>query len=373
MVAAEVVNSLLGCTFTQCIRTDLFLLHDCMAVLDGARSCVELCLVTVLPAVAQVPVRTVFETAPDTLLNYTSARELARNGTQFTFYNIHIVPAELHRLRNTDMASEFKGRRNLFVRFNGAIWDHFIYNAFLWPVAERYGLQKLSKRQVFEMVMRHYIRGPTRKLAGIVARAAREGAPPRLGQLVIGAQLRVGSHKMNDPPRCFTCNAAPDLGPCPCTCLLPVLTAPLPRSPQTGYGGPGAWPRRYQGTMLQFVDCFADMTLRLCRPSCSVFLTSDSEEAQTWFLAAMAGHNISTATYTGDILHLEHNRGHAGQHMKTFADWVALGRVDLMVASRSGFADTASWYSNVPAVTLVQASPCMFASGPELPLGTDPT
>lgn len=76
---------------------------------------------------------------------------------------------------------------------------------------------------------------------------------------------------------------------------------------------------------------------------------------------------------TGDILHLEHNRGHAGQHLKTFADWVALGRTDLMVASRSGFADTASWYSNVPAVTLVQASPkCLFASGPELPLGTDP-
>ena len=126
--------------------------------------------------------------------------------------------------------------------------------------------------------------------------------------------------------------------------------------------------------MLQFVDCFAEMTLRLCRPACSVFLTSDSEEAQAWFLAAMAGRNISTAVYTGDILHLEHNAGHARQHMKTFADWVALGRTDLMVASRSGFADTASWYSNVPAVTLVQASPeCMFASGPELPLGTDPT
>lgn len=314
-----------------------------------------------------------FETAPDTLLNVTSARELARNGTQFTFYNIHIVPAELHRLRNTDMASEFKGQRNLFVRFNGAIWDHFIYNAFLWPVAERYGLQKLSKRQIFEMVMRHFIRGPTRMLADVVARAARKGAPPRPGQLVIGAQLRVGSHKMNDPPRCPTRDAAPALGPRPCTCLLPVCTAPSACSPQESYGGPGAWPRRYQGAMLQAVDCFADMTLRLCRPACSVFLTSDSEEAQTWFLGAMAARNISTAVYAGDILHLEHNRGHTGQHLKTFADWVALGRVDLMVASRSGFADTASWYSNVPAVTLVQASPCMFASGPELPLGTDPT
>ena len=149
--------------------------------------------------------RKVFETAPGALLNQTSAGELARNGTQFTFYNIHIVPAELHRLRNTDMAGAFKGRRNLFVRFNGALWDHFIYNDHLWPVAERYGLQKLSKRQLFEMVMRHYIKGPSRQLAGIVARATLEGAPPRPGQLVIGAQLRVGSHKMNDPPRCRMC------------------------------------------------------------------------------------------------------------------------------------------------------------------------
>ena len=193
-----------------------------------------------------------------------------------------------------------------------------------------------------------------------------------------------------------------------------ILAVPCACSPLTSYQGPGACPRRYQGTLLQVVDCFVTMTLRLCRPACSVFLTSDSEEAQTWFLGAMAARNISTAVYTGmrpvsvpyatscrsvhnhrtclytcwqalessqngrvytgDILHLEHNRGHAGQHLKTFADWVALGRTDLMVASRSGFADTASWYSNVPAVTLVHASPaCLFASGPELPLGTDPT
>ena len=324
------------------------------------------------PAPAQVPIHKVFETAPDTLLNLTSARERARNGTQFTFLNIHAVPAELHRLRNTDVANEFKGRLNLFVRFNGALWDHFIHNDFLWPVADRYGLHRLSKRQLFEMVMQHYIRAPTRQLSGVVARATRRGAPPRPGQLALGVQLRLGGHKLNDPPRCLLCVAPPDLGPtgAPASCSVQ-----LPDELPCADGVLDTWRGlcRYLGTIPEAVGCYADTALRLCRPACNVFLTSDNDEAQALFLAAMAARNVSTSMHTGAILHLEHNRGHSSQHLKTFADWVALTRVHFMVASRSGFADTASWYGNVPAVTLVQASPCMFASGPELPLGTDPT
>ena len=58
-----------------------------------------------------------------------------------------------------------------------------------------------------------------------------------------------------------------------------------------------------------------------CAANCSVFLTTDSDQAQVLFLAAMAPFGIRVVASTGTISHLEHSAINASEHMKTFADW----------------------------------------------------
>lgn len=42
-----------------------------------------------------------------------------------------------------------------------------------------------------------------------------------------------------------------------------------------------------------------------------------------------------------------------------------------LVASRSGFAETAAWAGNIPARALVRAPGCLFSSGVEVPDGAE--
>lgn len=72
----------------------------------------------------------------------------AANATDFGFIDVHMYPSELHRLRNTNFRALWAANDVVNVRWNGAVWNHLVLNDHLWPVAERYGLQKLSKRQV---------------------------------------------------------------------------------------------------------------------------------------------------------------------------------------------------------------------------------
>ena len=58
-----------------------------------------------------------------------------------------------------------------------------------------------------------------------------------------------------------------------------------------------------------------------CAANCSVFLTTDSEQAQALFAAAMAPFGIPVVASAGGISHLEHSATNASEHMKTFADW----------------------------------------------------
>jgi hypothetical protein len=53
----------------------------------------------------------------------------------------------LSYLRSLDFDALWAGNDVVNVRWNGALWNHLILNAHLWPAAERYGLQTLSKRQ----------------------------------------------------------------------------------------------------------------------------------------------------------------------------------------------------------------------------------
>ena len=95
----------------------------------------------------QVPLRTFFALDQGLPTDVAAVRMGAANATDFGFIDVHMYPSELHRLRNTNFAALWAGNDVVNVRWNGAVWNHLVLNDHLWPVAERYGLQKLSKRQ----------------------------------------------------------------------------------------------------------------------------------------------------------------------------------------------------------------------------------
>ena len=49
----------------------------------------------------------------------------------------------------------------------------------------------------------------------------------------------------------------------------------------------------------------------------------------------------------------------------------ALTRMARLVASRSGFAETAAWAGNIPSRALVKAPGCVFSNGVEVPDGAE--
>ena len=49
----------------------------------------------------------------------------------------------------------------------------------------------------------------------------------------------------------------------------------------------------------------------------------------------------------------------------------ALTRMARLVASRSGFAETAAWAGNIPSRALVKAPGCLFSNGVEVPDGAE--
>ena len=187
-------------------------------------------------------------------------------------------------------------------------------------------LQRLSKRQLFEVVMNIFFRHPTRTLSIPVNKVLDSMWGWRLG-----VQIRLGGAEHNDPDR-------------------------------------------YAGPVPSVVACFITMTLGTCAGACSVFLTSDSEEAQHIFVLAMAANNVSVAVIHGDIIHLQntvHGVFSEHQHTKTYADWYALTKMYRMVSSRSGFSETAGWFSNIPSRQLLAADACSFTDSVELPDGAD--
>ena len=127
------------------------------------------------------------------------------------------------------------------------------------------------------------------------------------------------------------------------------------------------------------MDCFVREAVRTCHGAtnegnCSVFLTTDSAEAQSAFVNATAAAGITVVTSEGAISHLERSREtnvSVSDHLKTFADWWTLTRMSRLIASRSGFSETAGWAGNVPARALVTAATCLFSNGVEVPDGAE--
>ena len=277
---------------------------------------------------------------------------LSAEASDFTFTNNFIFAREMHRLRTTDFNEVFGDNTSMVVRVNGAVWyahcvdaclaalqstlpvirailtslnsvrrNHLVLGTHLWQAADEYNLHRLSKRQTFEVVMNILFSSPTPTLRKPVEQALSELPGRRLG-----VQMRLGSPKMHDLPRYETTNDA-------------VLA------------------------------CFVAETVRQCNRNCSVFLTTDSEEAQDQFLAIMKTHGIPTAVIPGEISHLENQPG--ASHLKTYADWYALTQVDQLVGSRSGFSETAAWFNNIPARALMRAETCLFSDSVEVPEGAE--
>ena len=95
-----------------------------------------------------MPLRTFFALDQGLPTDVPAVRMAAANATDFGFIDVHMYPSELHRLRATDFQALWAANDVVNVRWNGAVWNHLALNDHLWPAAERYGLQKLSKRQV---------------------------------------------------------------------------------------------------------------------------------------------------------------------------------------------------------------------------------
>ena len=97
-------------------------------------------------------------------------------------------------------------------------------------------------------------------------------------------------------------------------------------------------PRHAGASLEHTVGCFVSETVRTCgagacAANCSVFLTTDSDQAQALFVAAMAPFGIRVVASAGAISHLEHSATNASEHMKTFADWcAATGSPDTFIA-----------------------------------------
>ena len=203
--------------------------------------------------------------------------------------------------------------------------NHLILSTQLWQAAESYNLHTLSKRQVFEVVMHIHFSSPAGALNTVVADTLSAMAGTR-----IGVQMRLGIARLG------TFEMA-----------------------------------RYTGPLDAVLDCFIMEALGACTRNCSVFLTTENEEGQAKFLAAMKLHGVHAATVPGAIFHSDYSAGSAAEHMKTFADWLVLTRMCSLISSRSGFSETAGWYGNVPSRALLRPSTCLFSDSVELPDGAD--
>ena len=126
--------------------------------------------------------------------------------------------------------------------------NHLVLNTHHWHAAESYNLQRLSKRQLFEVILSIFFKQPTRRLNRMV-----QNTLVRVGGRQVGVQIRVGSTKFSDPAR-------------------------------------------YDGSSAAITDCFVTQTRKLCGGNCTVFLTTDSEEAQDLFVAGMRSNNITVCS-----------------------------------------------------------------------------
>lgn len=275
----------------------------------------------------QVPIDSFFRMPAAS--NATALRLDAKNATSWSLIDAHKYSSELWKLRKTDFETLWEGHDFVCVHLNGAVWNHFVMNDHLIQAGDRYMLNMYSKRQLFEVIMKEFFSSPVPALKSLIM-----GNFLKLqGTFHVGVQIRFG-----------------------------------------GQWGDG---KRYNGDMDQVASCFVSETLRTCKTSacprnCSVFFTTDQADAVPFFTNALRPHGIEVYTTKGETIHSEKSDGDQMHHLKTFGDWYLLTMMSKLVSSRSGFAETASWFGNVPSRALTRASTCLFfEEGVEVPDGAE--
>ena len=276
---------------------------------------------------SQVPIEAFFKMPA--AMEAAALRKAASNATTWSLIDAHQHSSELKNLRKTDFQSLFNGHDFVSVHLNGAVWNHFVLSDHFLEAGDRYSLNRYSKRQLFEVVMREYFSNPMPKLKTFIL-----GNLAKLqGVFNVGVQIRFG-----------------------------------------GQWGDG---KRYSGDINTVTSCFVSESIRTCKASacprnCSIFITTDKPDAVPIFMKALESHGIKVHSTNGDTVHSEKSNGDQTQHLKAFGDWYLLTMMSRLVNSRSGFSETASWFGNVPSRALAKASTCLFTEeGVEVPDGAE--
>jgi hypothetical protein len=95
--------------------------------------------------------------------------------------------------------------------------------------------------------------------------------------------------------------------------------------------------------------------------ACSYFMTGDLDyNEEVVMLEATLKHLMSPKNISVNLFksaqsptHLDRVYGGAETHLKTFADWEFLKEMHVLMISRSGFGETAAWYSRAPTMRLL--------------------
>lgn len=276
---------------------------------------------------SQVPIEAFFKLPA--AMNAAALREAASNATTWSLIDSHRFSNELNNLRKTDFQSLWAGHDFVRVHLNGAVWNHFVMNDHLLEIGNRYNLDKYSKRQLFQVVMKEFFSSPVPTLKSFIL-----GNLAKLqGVFKVGVQIRFG-----------------------------------------GQWGDG---KRYNGDTNTVTSCFVSETIKICQASecprnCSVFITTDQPDAIPLFTKALEPHGIKVYSTKGTTVHSEKSDGDQMQHLKAFGDWYLLTLMSRLVNSRSGFSETASWFGNIPSRALMKSSTCLFnEEGVEVPDGAE--
>ena len=104
------------------------------------------------------------------------------------------------------------------------------------------------------------------------------------------------------------------------------------------------------------VNCFATKIKILCTAKpCLVYITGDDREAVKECQKLIDSPHIEIVYSTHNSTHIDKDAD-KDSVVGVFVDWIALTCMDHLLISRSGFSETASWYSLVPSEQLLPSN-----------------
>jgi hypothetical protein len=223
------------------------------------------------------------------------------DGTVYNLMNIFNPDG----IKNWDLRSLLKTSPVVLIRSNEFLWRTLIENAQLADRAVEYGLDRLTTFDLFRLFAHLYLRHPAPEIAAQVQAYVRKMTLEE-AHVKVGVHIRTGGDVpgMDDPK--------------------------LPH---------------------QAAKVFAQQVANHCADKkCAVFFASDSEIAAGIFKdeMKMLAPSAPIVKTEGRPWHLDRSGGTNADYTKSFLDWILLCRMDYLVISRSGFGETASWFSQVP-------------------------